>query len=1245
MPQIFRIPKTGKEFEQIALKFLEHHFAGNWEVRGRSGQNQHGVDLLDRDVHPPVRAAQCKNGPAASTWTKIESDLRRAMERWPSLEEFFVLTTLEGDTSLQDEVAKSNATPGAAKIRLFDWSDIERWGNESQVGSATLLPVEAATLQHVGAGLASEQRIIQFERSLDDAEAQLGRGETREVAAHLDSLLRQVPSSSSSSLRSRALRLRARAASLLGDHERMIDCSLEAYQLLPTDAKAVSNAARALMVRGDTKEAKELAESAVSLDPHADYVWATRVLVEDALEEFDAVCARIPTSLRESEEVVTVRITHRDRAGLDDTYVDWAVQRFPQSATIAYHSACERKRAAIERACHRWPGRVSEDDFAIVSSEYERSARLAGTSGHVRLAAAAYVELADFADAAGVSDVADRAIDQARRLDYDWSPVRIALAKRGLRRDEGPSQIERWLADIDDPNADGIRVELLWRDPATRNESCDLLLESLPEATRTLHQSALIAERFAVCGRMREVAVLIEREPPHGAALLQLACALGQTSSEPGYAESVRVAAEEVVRFEANAEWPDLLVRAAGVLHSAGHHASAIACVDFLQANEAIEPYHAARLLLPPLIEAGEFGRAFAVAEAFKDDQAEVWNCWVGLLTRFDPLAALSELKRAAESCCLTPEGTLTLAQLALKNREPEVARDVLFGTDPRRLVVSLSNLSVSEGCALVRLLHNLNERDEAVEAAYELTRRFPRSGSATASLTHALVFDPENGGERAVPFSGGESTDSVGVHTAVRLTDESGVSRWAFIEHPLDGVPHREDEYAPESGNALKLLGKSVGDTISFSALLGFQRVETIAAILPSPVGRHLAGANLSPSAFDDDDPPTFVSISLDRDADGTPDITPLLEFGEASAAHAAQMEEAYQRRSIPNATVAHLLGRPAFLTALVRWLSPELDVHVALGTEDEAMNSERHTRNQRPVVIGPSAVATLVAIQTEALLLAESETHVPASLVEQLERERECALRAPVQWATLLFKHGPTAEEAESIVARLDAVIAKLRRCRVVSHRRAVAELPAMLRADLETAIDSTTLESIALAHELKGALWSDDLVTRRLVEAMVGVPTLCSIDVAHAQRSVQHRDIERAAFVMGAVACGGRFVRLTEDVVRRWLRHAMGDPDRLSPLVRYLEREPLPAITVSIVAMWALKAIWSSGDSSLVLPNHREFSHRVFGAVAASPHSHRALAAMPRAIQLGFGLEVVRAADVQQDLEDWRRRHPVG
>lgn len=131
-PVTTKFPKSkdADEFENLVLDVLARMWRADLHRNGRSGQEQHGVDIYgERDgVGGALTGAQCKNV-GALNMADIQAEVTKAESFTPSLEDYWIVTSVDRDAVLQEKVRQLSAirkAQGKFRVGVLFWQDLER---------------------------------------------------------------------------------------------------------------------------------------------------------------------------------------------------------------------------------------------------------------------------------------------------------------------------------------------------------------------------------------------------------------------------------------------------------------------------------------------------------------------------------------------------------------------------------------------------------------------------------------------------------------------------------------------------------------------------------------------------------------------------------------------------------------------------------------------------------------------------------------------------------------------------------------------------------------------------------------------------------------------------------------------------------------------------------------------------------------------------------------------------------------
>lgn len=115
------------DFETLSRDCMQEKFGKQFTEYGKSGQNQHGIDLISSDG---TICIQCKNYQTASHFiSRLENDFKRALGQFEYMEKFIITTALDNDKTLNDAIIKLGKIPENQQrkvdIEFYPWHLIE----------------------------------------------------------------------------------------------------------------------------------------------------------------------------------------------------------------------------------------------------------------------------------------------------------------------------------------------------------------------------------------------------------------------------------------------------------------------------------------------------------------------------------------------------------------------------------------------------------------------------------------------------------------------------------------------------------------------------------------------------------------------------------------------------------------------------------------------------------------------------------------------------------------------------------------------------------------------------------------------------------------------------------------------------------------------------------------------------------------------------------------------------------------
>lgn len=300
--------KGEKPFQDFCLKLLRLEWQdSNAAIYGRSGQKQHGVDILGSDKRNnfPVAGCQCKasekNHQRPLTIRELEAEVNQAKKFTPKLNLLIVAYSGERDTHLASRAAELNLeskAKGLFEIALWSWDDIleraeaypemraealiadgylkitlaldpKRPANPLLDTPATISTVSTGSISLAGdvATANASTADLVHETKIDIWRDQIRAGQAATIIGPLESFIRSLDSSASAHVRFRAYANLGAAFEQEHRNTEAAQAFEKAADAEPGAAASYAYKSRALLLKGEREEAFREAEAALALDP------------------------------------------------------------------------------------------------------------------------------------------------------------------------------------------------------------------------------------------------------------------------------------------------------------------------------------------------------------------------------------------------------------------------------------------------------------------------------------------------------------------------------------------------------------------------------------------------------------------------------------------------------------------------------------------------------------------------------------------------------------------------------------------------------------------------------------------------------------------------------------------------------------------------------------------------------------------------------------------------------------------
>lgn len=402
------------------------------------------------------------------------------------------------------------------------------------------------------------------------------------------------------------------------------------------------------------------------------------------------------------------------------------------------------------------------------------------------------------------------------------------------------------------------------------------------------------------------------------------------------------------------------------------------------------------------------------------------------------------------------------------------VGRSDLVETDPHALPAA-EDVNPRNAQLILEVLRRGGNSTSACEFAYAQVHLHPNDAAAHKNMV--LAAGPVSDlSDVAMP-------DQVTAACAVGVQlDRSEAPRWFAFEDMLPRLV--EEEISTDHPYARELLGKRVGDRVTFDAD-GLQPKEgAVVAIVPRFVwlARHCMDS--WELRFPNDAFIWKLDVSPQKPEEQV-DADPVLRAVDRRRESLVEIESIYQSAPIP----LHILSRNmgcSTLEALSHVIqNSELQVRCCTGTGEELAAGMSAWGDCERIVLDPTAAATLLMFDfvdvVEALGV---EVVLAASFVEELrgflDSQNLDTLGALGKDAQGYYSESHDPAQRAAVLLALRASVERLVGACTIESGLPLARVPPEQRSQLVDTLGVSGAQSCAMAAAKNAALWSDDLPT---------------------------------------------------------------------------------------------------------------------------------------------------------------------
>ncbi len=1260
----FKPPRSEDDFEDLCAALLKKDWNAPDTMRfGRRGQAQGGIDIVGT-CNARTHGAQCK----ARKDELSEKDLRDAVEKAKSfprtLHLLVIATSAPRTTELQLvilEINQRHQSEGIFTVEILFWEDInDRLNRHSDIaeqyyGSGGVdgpVPVVASGVPPISEQ--NENASGRFHAELDAAKEALRRFEPRVALAKLDELRSRHLDAMTPRERYRLEVNTGKAYSMLGDLKRAAPAFIAASSHQPHDAEAVALRALGLKYQGNLASAHEAAKEATTVDPNCGIAWAVWIETAPA-EETVATSLTVVPAAAQATSVVAFSLARRaqseasydeaeDQARraikLDD---DWDEPKLALATIILERESRRWENVAVDEVRPKDGEKVREAaDLLRKLLQHPATRASASAAGQIRQNLAyALVLLGD-------SSAAELEIEKA----LESLPDDSGLIKRHARTlterkrfDEAIALLDRAIGTQSDPDLYIALADILRQRerPGDLQRAVDVATQGLAKATLdTPHAGGdLLAELLFAYEELGDISTALKviTDAPATAVLETDRLTLtGMALRHKGdRASAIDAARRAVASMSVDTHW-------------FSKRRVALLFMDLGQFGEALDIW---KSIVPTDVMTHDTDYLFHCALKLGDDWCALERCRmlreagvaterhadteIDLLRKYGSYEAAAAVVRSFFGASGDANGgrevNLRVSTLGLESGRDE------WLTENESELPRPEDASAYDGYLVVCVLAHLGRHPQALSYAYRLLRRFPKDKWPRLAMVVGSGIGMQHDD---VPVE----APTVAVGTAVRIAEGgAGEGEWFVIEN--DGAPDRLlDEIRSDHPMAVASIGKKVDDKIEWSTGGPIHR-GVVKEIVDARVYRLRWCMQRQQNDFPGE--VVFDRFTLPRREDGEVDVDAMRDMMreqlKEKADHGNTVIGVYRDNLIPIYHFGRGFGMSEIeaIEAITRDRCAE--IRCGPGPGEDAAEASKTLGQSSPVVVTASAVGTILVLDGAKLLESvRLDLVVTEGLLSRMRRDARFDKRRVAPSGTVVLIDGQpvmvpsSPDEARRRVDRLSEIVETLSRCARVVPGVALARVPSASRDRCREALGNDSAEAVAVAAELGGLIWADDVAVGVVARQFAGVhrastPMLCAVLVEKGR--IAEQEYLRICAVMHAMGYKG--LNIDRRVIVRALelanwRAASTPAAEVLDILKHANAPPMLRVQI---ASQTLALTWRSCPNDAA---GRDAVCAVLERLNVGAKDHALIKVLRRLVPGQFGLDVISAAKTVQIIDEW-------
>lgn len=1120
-------PNNWQEFEALTFDL----FKRLWEtddahMHGRSGQQQHGVDVYGTDrVHKKWVGVQCKgkNGDyhAEVTTSELQQEVEKAKKFTPALNRFVLVTTAPNDQKIQKEARRlnqENLKSGLFEVDIMGWEELkhliqdhpdvlETYYEGLAPGlSQKLVDALEDTREHITSELerrlpttkgdvrasfaAAPAKADSYDRlgqRITDIAGMLNRNPQHVLDLLSDLWVKEAPSASD---RNR-YRIKANMASaywVLGRRSEAGDYFRNAGEEIPEEGDGLAVLATAKMIEGDYPAAADLSRHALNLNSDSDR--AAGVLIETAPSDmpWEELQADLPEKFRQNPELLIAlaeRASGQGREKDANHLVKSAIRRAPNNWLVLARAALIKFGKVADKDEIRFLRLLREGDRKIVeeaSDLFNQSWEAIKTSGWPTQGDWVAANRASTLLLLSNESAADETLRDAVSMCGHTPALLHVKAMRHMDKGEWSEALSD-LSKIPEENWDDndrlmfIQAEIRGGDPRKGLRTARALYDGsedrdlrIAAATCRIIAAAAISEET-----VQEEATSALADYPESAVLI--ATYLGIRPDAP---EKNDLKLRLIENLPQDAD-PFTKDRVAHALYGIGEFSTA-ATLFLSLCDPETDDVHL-RLALRSLGHSRRLKDARKLYHRLSCSvraNAEIrrLGTWI-----FDESGQVDRAREEFDAYLQLAEPDLDdrLAWLSLCLRIPDLEAATAYLQDVDSGVEGAPQ-------SRMQLAHYMDRVIDDPFKTLEIGYRALRDGYDDARMHAAFIiglFFMGRAGRNA-----DLTRDVVGADTAVVLTADGREDLVRVIETAPNPMS-RFNEIAVDDPFAQRLIGKRVGDQIEMESLTGGYTL-TVKEVVSKYVHAQARALKDCDRMFPEN---KFLGGMKIDDKNLLGSIQPMLDGLRERREMVKRLEELYQKGTVPLSILAQFGGGTVFDLWDHARHHPNLNVLVAEGSHGERNKAARAASGSSGrVIIDPATLYGAVGLGLSEMVLSALPglmiTRSSVDMLQQALAEREISLGGPENSGVMVaLEEGYTMiersqEQTDALISQLSQTVDLARRLEIVMPEEGIALPPEV--EELFSEVGPAFIDTMIIAKEQDVPVLTDDLALRRMIWA---------------------------------------------------------------------------------------------------------------------------------------------------------------